>query len=219
VTTPTGVGAPPPSGTPTATPTPPLPELRLRLPGAWWQIPLTDHGAARAAVRELVTSRLAGDELAKVRIAAERRFLGGLEQAIAGDGLALHVALTIVPGIPIPISALVLQPAQQLTPAIGTSPEATMRVLAAGLERHGEIHRFATAESEVARRVRRAPMSPQVEGADDVDQLTVEYFLTVPGTKRFLLVVFSAPLGELRDVLVDLFDSIVRVSYWHRPAE
>ena len=218
MTTPSGGGAPPPSGT-RATVATPLPELRLRLPGAWWQIPLTDHDAARAAVRELVTARLAGDELAKVRIAAERRFLAGLEQAIAGDGLALHVALTIVPGVPIPISVLVLQPEQQLTPAIGTSPAATMEVLASGLERHGEVHRFATTESEVARRVRRAPMSSQVEGADDVDQLTVEYFLTVPGTKRFLLVVFSAPLGELGDVLVDLFDSIVRVSYWRRPAE
>ncbi|GGH42937.1 hypothetical protein [Microbacterium album] len=214
----------------------PLPELRLRLPGAWWQIPLHDRETAREAIRGLVRRQLPGDALAPVRIAAERRLLAGLEQPIGGDALALHVALQVIPGTPLPLSAFVVQPERRLSPAIGTAPAATMAVLERALESGapGELHRFRTAESEVARRVRRervpAPLGGPVSadalahaGArpedvpETVDTLAVEYYLTVPGTKGFLLVVFTAPLGALQDTLVGFFDALIRVAYWHRP--
>lgn len=195
-----------------------LPQFMLRLPGAWWPVPLTDHDAARAAIRKLIGTRLPGDEFAPVRVAAERRFLAGLDQAITGAGQAMYVAVSIAPQIPIPVTALVLTPTQQLTPAIGTDPEATMKVLLAGLERRpGVWHRFATSESQVARRVRRETVDMQVKGADEVDHLAVEYYLTVPGTKRFVTVVFSGPIGPLHEMIIDMFDAIIRASYWSVP--
>lgn len=45
-----------------------LPQLRLRLPGQWWQVPLHDEVQARDSVKRLVERRLGtSDEHARLR--------------------------------------------------------------------------------------------------------------------------------------------------------
>ncbi|MEK8227072.1 hypothetical protein NKG05_14850 [Oerskovia sp. M15] len=123
-----------PAETQDATTAPALPELRLRLPGSWWQVPLHDRDEARASVRRLVAVQVGpSDDRTSVRIELERRVLSALDDAIDGDGQAFHVALSIVPGVPLAVTAMVALPAQQLTPAIGTSASATMAILERGL--------------------------------------------------------------------------------------
>lgn len=214
-TTPTGPAEPGPA--------PVLPALRLRLPGSWWQVPLHDRTEARAAVRRLVAAQTGhADALAGTRIELERRLLDMLDGAIAGDGQAFHVALSIVPGVVLPVTALVSLPAEGLTPAIGTSADATMSVLERGLAGITEggaagLHRFTAGPSEVARRVRQKILSSP-DGTDHAPGFVAEYWMTVPGTKRFLLASFSGPAGALEEPLVGLFDQIVRVSRWETPA-
>ncbi|MFE4464768.1 hypothetical protein ACFRCR_06555 [Oerskovia sp. NPDC056781] len=197
----------------------PLPQLRLRLPGNWWQVPLHDRTEARASVRRLVAAQVGpADDRASVRIEFERRVLGALDDAIGGDGQAFHVALSIVPGVPLPVTAMVSLPAQHLTPAIGTSASATMAILERGLADLTEggadsLHRFTAGASEVARRTRRHVVADP-DSDETLPTVAVEYWMTVPGTKRFVLVAFSAPAGELEEPLTGLFDQIVRVTSW-----
>ncbi|MFF3065539.1 hypothetical protein ACFVQ3_13350 [Oerskovia sp. NPDC057915] len=201
------------------TPPAPLPQLRLRLPGSWWQVPLHDRAEARASVRRLVAAQVGpADDRASVRIELERRVLAALDDAIGGEGQAFHVALSIVPGVPLPVTAMVSLPAQQLTPAIGTSATATMAILERGLADVTEggadsLHRFTAGASEVARRTRRHVVADP-DSDETLPTVAVEYWMTVPGTKRFVLVSFSAPAGELEEPLTGLFDQIVRVSSW-----
>ena len=209
----------PPAAPQEPTPPAPLPQLRLRLPGNWWQVPLHDRAEARASVRRLVAAQVGpADDRANVRIELERRVLGALDDAIGGDGQAFHVALSIVPGAPIPVTAMVSLPAQQLTPAVGTSATATMAILERGLADLTEggadsLHRFTAGASEVARRTRRHVVADP-DSDENLPTVAVEYWMTVPGTKRFVLVAFSAPAGELEEPLTGLFDQIVRVSSW-----
>lgn len=194
-----------------------LPELRLRLPGAWWQIPLQDRDEAREALRGLMLRQFPGDARVGTRIALERRFLDDLERAIGSDALALHIALNVVPGAAVPLSAFVVQPTRRLTPALGSSPAATMEVLAEALRQSDDrpVHRFRAAGTEVARRIRHDVVHPPAgSSAEPIRALSVEYYLTIPETKNFLLVVFTAPLDGLQDVLVGFFDSLIRVAYW-----
>lgn len=203
-----------------ATPPEPLPELRFRLPGKWWQVPLGDEARAKASIRDLVREQIGiSDELAGLRHAMGRRLIAGLEGAIAGDGLAMQIALRIVPGVPLPAFFTVALPSIGMTPSIGTSPSAVIgvleRALTAGTRLDpGTTSRFTIRESAVLRshRIHR----------DEVDvappALIADYWVTVPKSKRVLLITFSTGLVDIADEMLGLFDSILAASYWTRPS-
>jgi hypothetical protein len=193
-----------------------LPELRFRLPGAWWQVPLHDHETARVSVRDLVRRQLGrSDELAGLRGELSRRLLDGLERAIDGDGLSMQIALSIVPQVPLPAHFTVFLPEIGMTPAIGTSAAAVMGVLEKTLTAGGKIdataHRFGIRESEVLRTHRvRLPQEPD----ETPPTLIADYWVTVPRSKRVLLITFSTGLVDIGDEMLGLFDSIIAASYW-----
>ena len=196
-----------------------LPTLRLRLPGQWWQIPLRDRDEARESIRRLVSRQLgSADVHAQAREELRRHLLAALEQSIAGDGQSFHVALELVPGIPIPVAISVALPRQAITPAVGTSPEAVMAVLDQGLELAAveswpTAHRFESRGSSVLRLHRHQAVEP-ADGKEPLDGLAADYWMTVPGTKRFILVSFSTAFGPLEEVMLTFFDSIVHAAYW-----
>lgn len=199
-----------------------LPRLVLRLPGAWSQIPLDDRERARAAIRELVRRQVGvADDRAILRDELARHLLASLEESIAGEGQSFHVALQIVPKLPIPVSIAVSLPDQAVTPAVGTAPSAVMAVLAQGLEQTQAeswptAKRFQTKESEVLRLHRRVPVEGK-RGEEPLDSLVADYWMTIPGTKRFALVTCATALGPLEDTMLGFFDSLVRVSRWEAP--
>ena len=213
---------------PAATTLPELPELRLRLPGSWWNIPLTDLEEAKASIRRLV-DRAAGsrDDRAADRERYRRQLLDAAEAAIAGSGRAMHIALEIVEGLPIPVSVTVFAPDMRLTPAIGTDGLAVMAILEKGLARAAETpadpdaaapptaetrsDRFRVGESEVLRRLRHETTT---YGDEQVPGLAVDYWITVPGAKRVALLSFSTALTGMDDIMLGFFDSIVQASFW-----
>ena len=200
-----------------------LPRIVLRLPGTWSAIPLNDRERARTAIRELVRRQVGvADDRAILRDELSRHLLAALETSIEGDGQSFHVALQIVPRIPIPVSVSVSLPRQAITPAVGTSPAAVMAVLERGLEQTlvetwPTAKRFDTRESAVLRLHRRVPI-PTPEGQEPLDALVADYWMTVPGTKRFVLVSCSTAFGSLEEVMLGFFDSLVRVTRWDAPA-
>lgn len=212
-----------------------LPILTFRLPGQWWQIPLSDERAARAAIGALVDTQVgSADNQATLRRDLKSRMLAALDSAIAGDGQSMQIALTIVPETPMSASLLVFLPNVFLTPAIGTAPSAVMDVLRLGLETATDIStmvRFATSDSEILRLNRVTHAATVVEQAaaafaasadaekNRIPALMVDYWMTVPGFKRAVLVSFSTVYADLEEVMLTLFDSIIRASYWRWPVK
>lgn len=196
---------------------PTLPELRLRLPGKWWQIPLHDLEKAKASIRSLVDLQAGRrDDRAADRAAYRQQLLTAAETAAGANGKTMHIALEIVEALPIPASITVFMPDMRLTPAIGTDAIAVMGILQQGLERNPgydptRVARFRVRESEVLR-VHHEEKSQY--GEEEVPGLAVEYWVTIPGFKRVALLSFSTALTGIDDIILGFFDSIVSALYW-----
>jgi hypothetical protein len=166
----------------------------------------------------------------------QRHLLAALEESIDGDGQSFHIALEIVPRIPIPVAVSVTLPQQAITPAVGTDPDAVMSVLAQGLQETqgaawATAHRFATKDSAVLRLHRRFGVDgkavdlgdvdpehlPAHDGEDVLDVLAAQYWMTIPGTKRFAMVSCSTAYGPLEETMLRFFDSLIRATFWHLP--
>lgn len=104
-----------------------------------------------------------------------------------------------------------------MTPAIGTSPTAVMKVLEQTLSTGkrldaSTIRRFDIRESKVlgTHRVR------EPANEDEPRTLIADYWVTVPRSKRVLLITFGTGLVDITDEMLGLFDSILAASYWKR---
>lgn len=209
---------------PTAEPSP-LPQLRFRLPGEWWQIPLHSSEEAIVSIRRLIDKQVGNaDAHATLRSQLRRQFAAAAAIAIEGDGQSLQIALSIVEELPVPVSFTVFLPQLRMTPAVGTSPAAVIAVLQQGLaETTGPewatLHRFATATSEVLRTHRRQLVAgyESADAEESVPTLSVDYWMTIPGSKLVVLVNFSTVLADIDDVMLTLFDSIMSATYWDAP--
>jgi hypothetical protein len=196
-----------------------LPELRFRLPGRWWPVPLRDTEGARSSIRSLVREQVGvADEHAGLRDALARRILGTLESAIAGSGQSMYLALEIVKGAPLPATLTVFLLDTPLAPSVGTAPDRVIDVMERALV--GSMTpgldarlRFKTRESEALR----AHRIVESTGDDSARTLVVDYWVSVPQTKRVVLASFSTGLVELQDELLGFFDAIVKASYWRHP--
>ena len=204
---------------------PAMPELRFRLPGRWWQVPLHDATEARASIRALIERQVGrADDRAQVREDMRRQFFAALETAIGGDGQSMSIALDIVEAVPLSASFTVFLPPIGMTPAVGTSGPAVIDIVAQGLaltpgQSPDTAHRFSTAQSEVLRTHHRqiVPVLSDDGDSGELPTLVAQYWITIPGTKRVILVVFSTVFVELEEVMLGFFDSIVRVTYWEQP--
>ncbi|MBH0115991.1 hypothetical protein I6E52_03940 [Salinibacterium sp. NG253] len=199
-----------------------LPELKFALPGEWWQVPLHDEVSARASIRRLIDARVGrADEHSLLRDSMRRQLFDGLAAAIEGDGQSMTIALDVIEGVPFSASFTLYLPPLGMTPAVGTAPAEVMRVLEAGLAAMPDLHpetvaRFATTDSEVLRthHIRQVAAADEDDAGDALPTLVAQYWLTIPETKRVILIVFSTVFVDLEQVMLDFFDSIVRALRW-----
>lgn len=203
-----------------------LPQLRLRLPGQWWQVPLHDEAQARSSVKRLVARQVGtGDERARLRAELRGQFLAALETAIAGEGQSLHIALDVVEGVPISATLAVMLPPLGMTPAVGTASEAVLEILERGMRElpgapSETMVRVSAGRGEAIRTLRRETRLVRDEqgAAEELPTLLVDYWVAVPGTKRVMLLAFMTVFAELEEVMVGFFDAIVRVIAWDEVA-
>ena len=197
-------------------------QLRFRLPGSWWQVPLTDAATAQASIRRLVEHQAGNrDDQATERENMRRRFFAAAERAIEGNGRSMHVALEIVEDLPIPVSFTVYTPDLRLTPAIGTDGDAVIGILEQGLAARGgynaeQTRRFSIGESSVLR-VHHDEIMHRENPDEDIPALVTEYWISIPGTKRVALISFSTALSGIDEIMLGFFDSIIGATYWQLP--
>ncbi|MCW3492810.1 hypothetical protein [Microbacterium sp. SSM24] len=192
------------------------PRLTFQLPGRWLAVdprdPETASAEVDAAVRELVGP---ADDAAIAR----RRLRAGFQRAVdaARDAAAhaLFLCIEIVPDVATPASLTVHAPeGMRMSPAIGTSADAVLGVLAEsfrvlavpGVE---TAQRLDGPRASILRLDRLHTETVEEDGVTAVaTRLEAEYWFAVPGSKQVVLASFATPLGELRNAMLNLFDSI-----------
>jgi hypothetical protein len=198
------------------------PVLRFRLIGRWSQLDLRSEDAAATSIRRYAETLLgSADAEAQARALLRRSLHEGVGMAREASAVSMFLAREISAGTAMPVTLTVYSPSTlKMSPAIGTSPTAVADYLEKGLTTL-EIAGIDTAarleiEGSHILRVHHEREDPIHEATPDLPlrKLMVDYWYTVPGSKQVVLVNFMTPLAELRDVMLGLFDSIVRASWF-----
>ena len=190
--------------------------LTLRLPGTWVQLdpnrPEVTADRIHAFV-ELAIGR--ADELAQARHDMREAF--GLMMDTAPEAAALESTFLcheISPGNPTPIAVSVFSPADiHMSPAVGARPGTVIDTFLAAMEVLGDSadwERIECVDGEAARRWR-ITQTVVAEGAEDLPlrAFVADYWRTVPGSKRLVLVTVTSPLADIPQTLTRLADAIV----------
>ena len=194
--------------------------LEFRLIGAWEQFAAGSSKKLDDQVDAYV-ERIVGksDDRALVRIGMRERIRAGLAAAEDGSAQSLFLCSEIAPGVPMPVVMTVYAPETlRMTPAEGTSPEAVMEAFRAGRrqlydETDDDWGTLEIPEALVLRTARAGDVALHPEAPDaTVPNLEAQYWYTTPGSKTMVLVTFFTPLADLRNVMLEFFDSIVRAS-------
>lgn len=192
------------------------PRLTFQLPGRWLAVDPRDEHEARAQVTAIVRDLVGAADDAAI---ARRRLREAFDRAIAAArearAHALFLCIEAVPGVSTPASLTVHAPERlRMTPAVGMSADAVLAVLREGLASAGSAgadtaRRLDGPRASMLRTDRRFDETVREDGVEvTATRLEADYWYAVPGSKQVVLASFATPLGEIRNAMLSLFDSI-----------
>jgi hypothetical protein len=178
------------------------------LPASWWTIDLRTEESRRRSVSRLVEQQLGrADHRASLRAELRRELGGAADQAAAAGGRLMAVSLMQAQGFPISATLTTYRmPGGDLTGHGVAELESVMRSSAEGDDVALDLAEGTL--GAVLRRVSRRS-GPAALSAEDVPMLVVDYWLDPDDGHGLMLLTFSTPLVELREVFLDLFDTVV----------
>ncbi|NTV39228.1 MAG: hypothetical protein HGA51_04625 [Demequinaceae bacterium] len=192
------------------------PRLVLRLPGTWVQLDPSRPDLTDTRIRAFVRSSIGrADALASARADMRRALALMLERADPVAALeSAFVCHEVSPGVPTPLAVSVFTPdAIHMSPVVGTRPEDVIAGFVAAMGAIGDAdgwHVLPCVDGIAARRWR-VTQTAVAEGLEDVPlrSFTADYWRTVPGSKRLVLVNVTSPLADLEQTLLRLADAVV----------
>lgn len=201
-----------------------LPRLVLRLPGTWVQLDPSRPEITDKRIRAFVELSMGrADELAQARADLRRSMGLMLERADGPAALeSTFLCHEVEPGVPTPIAVSVFAPAAlHISPVVGTAARDVMDGFLAAMEAMGDGEdwvRRPCVDGESARRWR-VTETVLAEGLEDapVRSFGADYWRTVPGTKRLVLVTVTSPLADIPETMLRLADAIVAGSRFAAP--
>jgi hypothetical protein len=191
----------------------------FRFPGNWTHLPMTDARERDAAVGRLLEA-VKRDAPAQAVSAARQGISRALAEASDSGLIEAYLGAPVTAGVPVTAMMLVHSPSIRLSPALGTEPTDVMDVFLEGLKRTGhsapDAARFRVGPSEVSRAVsvREVTVDESTGEPKRPGELTVFFWVTIPGAKQVLPIVFTSPFVDLREPLVALFSAIVSTLDW-----
>ncbi|KRC59417.1 hypothetical protein ASE14_15315 [Agromyces sp. Root81] len=192
------------------------PRLTFQLPGRWLTVDPRDEQHAREQV-EVIVRELAGvaDDAALARRRLRQSFNRAIVAARDAEAHALFLCIEAAPGVALPASLTVHAPERlRMTPAVGTSADAVLGVLGQGLASSTSAgadtaRRLDGPRASVLRTERQFEELVEEDGISvTAVRLEADYWFAVPGSKQVVLASFATPLGEIRNAMLNLFDSI-----------
>lgn len=192
------------------------PQLSLRLPGMWVQLDPARPDVTDRRIRAFVELSMGrADELASARAKA-RGALGVMVERADGPASLQSTFLCheVEPGVLTPIAVSVFTPAAlHLSPVVGTRAADVMDGFLAAMDAMGDgegWHRGAAVDGEWARRWNVSETSLGGELDDlPIRSFGADYWRTVPGSKRMVLITVTSPLADIPQTLLRLADAIV----------
>ena len=176
------------------------------LPDDWATIDLEDDEARVAAVDELVKQRLGGaPDLHRLRVATRSELLRSTAQAALAGGVLMALAVGTGGAPAVPASLTVYRVPGSLD-AQGRA--AMARVLASDEPGH-TLDIGEGPAGVVLRRVRPRGASTHLTGDREVPAFVADYWVEPAPGVTLVHLVFSSPLVDLRDELIELFDAVV----------
>lgn len=194
--------------------------LRFRLPGRWFSVDLSGGEATSTSIKRIARDAIGqADDRAAERAKVRRQLQEAVAAGAQGEVRAIMFSTEIAPGTPLPVTLLLFEPAGlRMSPAIGTTPQAVLKVMAQGLKQlDPEAHASlidVRGPGVPALRTHRVELIEDGGESHGIMRLIADYWIPVPDTKRILMVRFSTPLGELENVMCALFDELIAVAYF-----
>ena len=189
----------------------------LVLPPGWVRIGLRDPRRTEAGVKHALDTAFAGygrDRVAQVRREAEQGLRDQVAAAKKAEGLDLYLPVTMMHGMAVPASFLVSEG------RFDTQLELDASEMILSLATGSPAAETVAVDGSVAVRTRKT-VAADPERSVESESTRVEYIVAVPGdANRWLLIAFSVlGVGDLADLLTDLFDAVMSTFYWRLGAE
>lgn len=184
--------------------------VRLVLPGAWVNVPLSSPEASKAFAQRVLRQQVGRDDrLARVRRDGAQQICDLADKARAMGAHTLAMATEIAPGVPFAASLVGrdidwpdLDPESEVPPAAaGPESDVTERLRVAYPA--GEIRTIAAGVA--VRQQLRDVLRGQEEQTTSV---SVSYRIPRPDSDRLLMLQFTAPDFGRPDTIAELFDAI-----------
>lgn len=195
---------------------PQLPHMVFTLVGDWRQIRLTREEHVKGDIERVTNAQFPeGDHYAPLRILARERYLRAAELARDGGAVGMFVLGQIAKNVPLPAVLTVYAPEDLvIAPAVGTDPQQVMdtfKEARASVGMDEDLFTFSTPQSQVARLVRTSTVDVNEATEDTVEapMLEVDYWMTVPGSKRMVQIVVQTPVVHAPNIATRYFDRTV----------
>lgn len=199
-----------------------LPQLHFRLPGTWFRVDLGGEAETEASIRAVVRAAVGtADDRAQLRAELRRDLRSAARAARQAEAVSLMFASEIAAGAPLPVTLVVFAPqGLRMSPSLGTSAPAVLGVLAESLP----LLDAAAAATAVqvdgpggpALRTHRIEAIEPVAETGGAERIVADYYVPVPQSKQVVMVRLSSPMGEISNVLLSLFDSLLAATYFRR---
>jgi hypothetical protein len=206
-----------------------IPRLHFRLPGTWHSVDLRGGAQSESSIKAVVRDVIgAADDRAHVRADLRRDLRQAVRAAQEAEARSMMFSTEIAPGSPLPVTLVVYAPTRlRMSPTIGTEPDHVLAVLSESLRQSSpELAASLTEVSGGGGPALRSHRVQPIEVADEpaVKQsgalrLMADYWVPVPQTKQVVMVRFSTPMGEIENIMLSLFDALVRATYFRPVSE
>ncbi|GIG40642.1 hypothetical protein [Cellulomonas phragmiteti] len=175
------------------------------LPDDWAVIDLEDDDRL-AAVESLVDQQLSGSpELTRLRTAIRHELLTSTERAARAGGVLMALAVGAGGAPAVPASLTVYR----VPGSLDARGRAAMTDVLATDEPGHTLDIGEGPAGTVLRRVRPGSASTELTGDHTLPALVADYWVEPAPGVQLVYLVFSSPLVDLRDQLVELFDTVV----------
>lgn len=200
------------------------PTLQFTLVGDWTHFRTQEGDTLAAQIRRYVTQQLGRrDQDAHTRAALRMRLKEMLDAAVSGEAEAVFLSHEMQPGVVMPVVLTVFRPRiiQATSREASGLPTPADALAAAASTRADEWDGIETLDLDVGRVMRTHRIRAlDVDDAEEVPQVTslsAEYWVPNPMDTSLVLVNFFTPLGEIPQMMLRYFDSMVATSEFANP--
>ncbi|MDT0446881.1 hypothetical protein [Streptomyces johnsoniae] len=188
-------------------------------PTDWFRIPLRSEEKRARAVAVLVDLAYPNrDEMATKRRELRELMTNVTDSAAERDAIEIYLSTHAALGVPIPASLMVT--AEPEDPSMPQQLPTAM--LADGIrdkyrgDADVSVVQLPSGEAVRSRRLELSDDSKELGQSEERPNTLLEFYLPVPRSTAWLVLTFSAPLRELADAQVQMFDAIAGSFRWSK---